>query len=133
MISAGLAPTDQDDEYAMPDMKFFAAMYAAGAGPYFDMLGVHAPGYGSPPERSPDEAEADEFWQGRTWVFRHVEDVRDLMVAQGDGDKQIAVTEMGWTSATNNVSGAGLPLSKTSKSASLRSGTSRPEASVTVA
>src|SRR5205085_973011 len=33
------------------------------------------------------------------WItFRHVEDIRALMVAYGDGDKQVAVTELGWTS-----------------------------------
>ncbi len=99
VISAGLAPTDLDDPaVSMPDVAFYEAMYAAGAATYFDVLGVHAPGYGSPPERSPEEALADEFWQSRVWVFRHVEDIRALMVAHGDEDKQIAITEMGWTS-----------------------------------
>jgi hypothetical protein len=99
VISAGLAPTDlSDPAVSMPDMAFYEAMYAAGAAPYFDMLGAHAPGYGSPPELSPAEALADPFWQSRVWVFRHVEDIRALMVAHGDGDKQIAITEMGWTS-----------------------------------
>ena len=98
VISAGLAPTDRDDEVAMPDRKFFQAMYDAGALPYFDMLGVHAPGYSSPPERSPEEIAADPNWASSVWVFRHVEDIRALMVANGDADKQIAVTEMGWTS-----------------------------------
>ena len=99
VISAGLAPTDQPDlTIAMPDLQFYEGLYAAGAAPYFDMLGAHAPGYMNPPERSPDDAEADPVLQSRVWVFRHVEDVRALMVAQGDGDKQIAVTEMGWTS-----------------------------------
>ncbi len=98
VISAGLAPTGNDDETAMRDDKFFQAMYAAGAASYFDVLGAHAPGYGNPPELSPAEAEADPNWQGRWWTFRHVEDIRAIMVANGDGDKQIAITEMGWTS-----------------------------------
>ena len=72
-------------------------MYAAGGAAYFDMLGVHAPGFGNPPERSPADTLADPFWQSRVWTFRHVEDIRALMVAAGDADKQIAVTEMGWT------------------------------------
>jgi hypothetical protein len=99
VVSAGLAPTGTDDPaVAMPDMKFYEALYAAGGAPYFDMLGVHAPGYMNPPERSPDETEADPDLAVRWITFRHVEDVRALMVAQGDGDKQIAITEMGWTS-----------------------------------
>jgi hypothetical protein len=99
VISAGMAPTDWDDPaISTPDMTYYQGMYAAGAAPYFDMLGVHAPGYGNPPERSPQETAADTFWASRVWTFRHVEDVRALMVANGDGDKQIAITEMGWTS-----------------------------------
>lgn len=101
VISAGLAPTDCAEECAsLPDMAFYQALYDGGAAPYFDVLGAHAPGYMNPPERSPDDAEADPILQSRVWVFRHVEDVRALMLANGDGDKQIAITEMGWTSDT---------------------------------
>ena len=98
VVSAGLAPTDRDDDVAMPDIKFYEAFYAAGGAAYSDMLGAHAPGYMNPPERSPAETEADSFLQSRVWTFRHVEDVRAVMVAHGDAEKQIAITEMGWTS-----------------------------------
>jgi len=98
VISAGLAPTNTPDtSVAMLDDQYFQGIYAAGGAAYFDMLGVHAPGYGNPPERSPLDCQNDAFWQGRVWCFRHVEDIRALMVAAGDSDKQIAVTEMGWT------------------------------------
>jgi hypothetical protein len=98
VISAGLAPTTWDDPaVSMPDEDFYHGLYAAGGAAYFDMLGVHAPGFGNPPERSPADTQADSFWQSSVWCFRHVEDIRALMVAAGDGDKQIAVTEMGWT------------------------------------
>jgi hypothetical protein len=102
VISAGLAPTGNDDETAMRDDKFFQGMYEAGAAPYFDMLGVHAAGFMNPPERSPDDTEADAALQVRWITFRHVEDIRALMVASGDGDKQIAITEMGWTTDPDN-------------------------------
>lgn len=98
VISAGMAPTGTDDPaVAMPDDKFIALMYEAGAAPYFDMLGVHAPGFMNPPERSPDETEADPALQARWITFRRTEDLRALMVAYGDGAKQVAITEMGWT------------------------------------
>lgn len=98
VISAGLAPTGTDDPaVAMPDEVFYRQMYAAGAAPYFDMLGVHAPGYMNPPERSPDDTQADPALQARWITFRHVEDIRAIMVEFGDGEKQIAITEMGWT------------------------------------
>ncbi len=99
VISAGMAPTRYDDlSIAMWDDKFYQGIYDAGGAPYFDMLGVHAPGWMNPPEVSPDETEADPNLQARYLTFRYVEDIRKLMVANGDGDKQIAITEMGWTS-----------------------------------
>jgi hypothetical protein len=99
VISAGLAPTGTDDERAMPDDKFLRGMYEAGALPYFDMLGLHAPGYKAPPELSPDEVATHPDYGGqRAFAFRHVEDMRAIMEAYGDGDKQIAIVEFGWTS-----------------------------------
>jgi len=96
VISAGLSPTGNVPPVAMPDGDFLAAMYEAGAAPYFDLLGVHAPGFLYPPEISPDEVAANHDGH-RFFCFRHVEDLREIMVQNGDGDKQIAVLEMGWT------------------------------------
>ncbi|MBN1312368.1 MAG: hypothetical protein JXB30_13200 [Anaerolineae bacterium] len=98
VISAGLAPTGTGLPIAMPDDEFLKGMYEAGAGDYFDMLGVNAPGYAAPPEASPDEAANKPEWGGHRWAtFRHVEDIRAIMVAEGDGHKQISILEMGWT------------------------------------
>ncbi len=99
VISAGLAPTGVRSTEAMPDDEYLDAMYAAGAAPYLDMLGVNAPGYKAPPEVGPDEAaDPSAGWGGhRTFVFRHVEDLRAIMVAHGDSDKQVAILELGWT------------------------------------
>ncbi|MBN1219274.1 MAG: beta-galactosidase [Anaerolineae bacterium] len=106
VISAGLAPTTRNDHEAMPDLDFIQGMYAAGARPYFDALGVHAAGFKSSPETDPaivaitpelnnnDHAPAD---LRRVYSFRHVEDVRDLMVANDDAAKKIVVLEFGWT------------------------------------
>jgi hypothetical protein len=98
VISAGLAPTGTSSPEAMPDTDFLRGMYAAGAADYFDVLGLNAPGYGAPPELDPAEAERDpQYGGGRWFAFRHVEDMRALMVAEGDGAKQVAILEMGWT------------------------------------
>lgn len=95
VISAGMAPTGTGLPTAIPDTEFLQSMYAAGAEPYFDVLGVNAPGYQAAPELSPEEGEA--LYGHRFFVFRRVEDMRAIMVAQGDADKQVAVLEMGWT------------------------------------
>ena len=96
VISAGLSPTGSGPPEAMPDMEFLEAMYEAGAAPYFDMLGVHAPGFLYPPEMSPEDVAAKHDGH-RFFCFRHVEDARQVMLRHGDADKQIAILEMGWT------------------------------------
>lgn len=98
VISAGLAPTGTQPPLAMPDTDFLQGMYDAGAAAYFDVLGLHAPGFKAPPEVSPEvvaDPEADYGGQ-RFFAFRHVEDMRTIMVANGDGHKQVAILEMGW-------------------------------------
>lgn len=103
VISAGLAPTGTNDATAVPDIDFLQGMYDAGAAAYFDVLGLHAPGYKAPPELDPSQAAANpDYGGGRWFAFRHVEDMRAIMVANGDGAKQVAILEMGWTLDTVN-------------------------------
>lgn len=112
VISAGLAPTTRNDDVARPDTYYIQEMYDAGAKPYFDALGAHGAGYASPPEKDPAEIARDPELANpgdfkpennvpeelrRVYGFRHVEDVRAIMVANGDEDKQIVLLEFGWT------------------------------------
>jgi len=98
VISAGLAPTGTGPPDAIPDADYLIGMYEAGAAPYFDLLGVNAPGFKAPPEVSPDEvATTPEYGGQRFFCFRHAEDAREIMRRYGDSDKQIAVLEVGWT------------------------------------
>jgi hypothetical protein len=50
VVSAGLAPTNHQDAEAMDDRAFLEAMYQAGAGAYFDVLGAHPYGFAYPPD-----------------------------------------------------------------------------------
>ena len=95
IISAGLSPTGTWTADVTPDDIYFQQMYDAGFQQYADVAGVNAPGYNFPPEISPDEAEA----QGghRFGTFRRVEDMRKIMVKNGDAARQMAILEMGWT------------------------------------
>ncbi|MBE7554844.1 MAG: beta-galactosidase [Anaerolineales bacterium] len=106
VISAGLAPTTRNDGEAMPDIYFVQGMYEAGAAAYFDALGVHAAGYKSPPEADPAEVAADPGLTNgdnapielrRVYSFRHVEDIRALMVRNGDAAKKVVILEVGWS------------------------------------
>lgn len=108
VISAGLAPTTELSQRAVPDTQFIQAMYDAGAKPYFDMLGAHGAGYKAPPEKDPAEVANDPNFYNvgdvncpgpacRIYCFRHVEDLRQIMVDNGDAGKQVVVLEFGWT------------------------------------
>lgn len=106
VMSAGLSPTTASGAIATPDVEYLKQMYAAGASKYFDVLGVHGAGFKAPPELSPDEIAGDARYNhgegaaGRVYGFRHVEDLRAIMVANGDQSKQVAILEFGWTSDT---------------------------------
>jgi hypothetical protein len=106
VISAGMSPTTTNNEHAIPDMLFIQKMYEDGARDYFDILGVHAAGWKADPCADPAVvAQSPELTNNdpsppdlkRIYAMRHVEDVRVLMVQQGDANKQMSVLEMGWT------------------------------------
>ena len=101
VISAGMAPTGDNNDIAMPDDIFYDGMYQAMGGNsngYFDMLGVHGAGFAAPPELDPATAASDQRYGGyRFFAFRHVEDIRRIMEKYGDGGKKIVLLEFGWT------------------------------------
>lgn len=107
VISAGLSPTTEISDRARSDSLFLREMYQAGAKQYFDMLGVHAPGFKATPEADPADVARNPQLNNndpspedlrRAYAFRHAEDVRKIMVDNGDADKQMSIMEMGWTS-----------------------------------
>ena len=103
VINAGMAPTGDNSDIAMPDDLFYDQMYQAMGGSsdgYFDMLGVHGAGYAAPPELDPAEAAANKEKYGgyRFFSFRHVEDIRQIMEKYNDAAKKIVLLEFGWTS-----------------------------------
>ena len=107
VISAGLSPTTERTDRAISDTVFLQEMYANGANQYFDMLGVHAPGFKAPPEADPaqvaqtpdlNNSDPNDDTARRAYAFRHAEDIRQIMVQNGDQNKQMAIMELGWTS-----------------------------------
>jgi hypothetical protein len=108
VVSAGMAPTTEISQRAVPDTQFIQNMYKAGAKPYFDMLGAHGAGYKAPPEMDPGNVAKDPNYHNvgdpncpgpacRIYCFRHVEDLRQIMVDNGDSNKRVVILEFGWT------------------------------------
>lgn len=89
VVAAGLAPTNGSGDRAMDERAFLQGMYQAGVAPYFDILGAHPYGFGLPPDAPVDASDG--------LVFRRLEELRAIVLENGDGEKPVWITEMGWT------------------------------------
>jgi len=89
ILAAGLAPTLEPvgSPNGLDDLLYLQAMYQHGARADFDALAVHTYGFTQPADSAPA---ADQL------NFRRVELLRAIMVAHGDADKQVFITESGW-------------------------------------
>jgi hypothetical protein len=101
IISGSLSPTGWNDDTARPDDVYLHWLYQAGAASWFDALGVHGAGYGSAPDTVPMTVER---YPHPSFYFRRAEQLHDIMVEYGDGDKQIWMMEFGWTTDPINPS-----------------------------
>jgi len=102
ILMAGLAPTLEppDSPVAMRDTSYLTAVYQAGGGPYFDALAVHAYGLTTPAD---DPSGPDKL------NFARVEQIRAVMVANGDQRKPVFVTEGGWNDSPRWVNAVSPP------------------------
>jgi hypothetical protein len=97
IVSAGLSPTGTNDGTAQPDDVYLGWLYEQGLAKYSDAIGVHGAGF-SPPEAeigSNPNIAADAAHNFA--YFRRVEQLHNIMVANGDVNKQIWLLEFGWT------------------------------------
>jgi hypothetical protein len=88
VITAGLAPTNENSPRAMDDRQFLRQMLDAGAQECFDVLGLHAYGYGLPPT-------ADRTIHDGLNLARVV-DLHEILL-EYDGEKRVWITELGYT------------------------------------
>lgn len=106
VISGGMVPTGAPMPWAMDDIEYLELMYDNGLDGHFDAIGARPGGYNCPASadwrtfedptatfRGPFDA------RHHSWCFLGtVEGYRAVMVAHGDWDKKIAITEFGWAS-----------------------------------
>jgi hypothetical protein len=104
VVYGGLTPNGiGDPTIAIDDFNYLNLSYARSGGEisqYFDVLGVHANStHNSPDERWPDQiTSGHEGWNDHpSFFFRRVEQLRQVMVENGDVDKPVWITEFGWT------------------------------------
>ena len=114
VVTAGLAPTNEVSSSAVDDRVFLEQLYAAGAGPHFDLVGAHPYGFGHPPDEPRGAHDG--------LNFTRLEELRAIMVANGDGHKEIWATEFGWTSHVPDATTAWQQVSEAEKARYLVAG-----------
>ncbi len=111
VLFGALTPTGVNlPDLAVDDVLYLEQIYAINNGEvsnYYDVLGAH-PGSNnnSPDQMWPDNPGPDGWSDHRSFYFRRIEDMRAVMVANGDADKDIWLTEFGW-STLNQAPGYG--------------------------
>ncbi|MFL5735085.1 MAG: plastocyanin/azurin family copper-binding protein [Chloroflexia bacterium] len=111
VISAALTATGiNDPTVAVDDVVFLKRLYAYNNGEikgYFDVLGAHPGSNANPPETLwPDNPGPGPGWTNHaSFYFRRIEQLRQVMVDNGDAQKQMWLTEFGWTSTDHPTPG----------------------------
>ena len=93
VLAGALAPTLEPIGSAagLNDLIYLQQMYDAGAQDTFDALSAHAYGILAPMTEPPDPGRVN---------FRRIELLRDIMVRNGDGAKDVYITEAGWNDSS---------------------------------
>ena len=114
VILGALTPTEVNNpDLAIDDVKYLEQMYAYGGGVvknYYDVLGAHPgsnsntpdqlwpdnPGSGHCPPKYADQEGT--CWRNKaSFYFRRIEQQYAVMAANGEGNKQMWLTEFGWS------------------------------------
>ena len=116
VVFGGLTPTGVNDpNLGIDDRIYLERFYAfaGGAGKkYFDVLGAHPGSNLNPPDTlwpsqpGPGCAMGNQWCDHPSFYFRRIEGLRQVMEAAGDGNKQVWLTEFGW-STRNDAPGYG--------------------------
>lgn len=104
IVFGGLTPTGVNDPtIAIDDAIYLQQIYDYNGGEvknYYDALGAHPGSNNNSPDHFwPDNPGPDGWTDHRSFYFRRIEDIRAVMVANGESHKPIWVTEFGWTTA----------------------------------
>lgn len=104
VVSGAPTPTG-NSPIAIDDIDYLRGMYANGLARYSDAVGVHPSGYGNPANVTVQDWEAGRYnapshVNHRSFYFRStMEESRQVMVAYGDVNKRLWLTEFGWASS----------------------------------
>ncbi|MBI5302753.1 MAG: hypothetical protein HY868_11490 [Chloroflexi bacterium] len=99
VVSGAPTPTGVMSDTAIDDVVFLQQMYANGLKQYSDAVGAHPSGFCNAPDATVGTMNpcGGQYGNHRSFFFQDtMKAYRNVMVANGDGDKQIWPTEFGW-------------------------------------
>lgn len=102
VVSGAPTPNGLNSGTAIDDVVFLQQLYANGLKDNSDAIGVHPSGFRSPPDATMSTPGAvQDYANHRSFFFRMtLESYRQVMVQNGDGNKQLWPTEFGWPVGT---------------------------------
>ncbi len=95
ILAGALSPTIALDGRDLNDLIFLERMYRAGAGDCFDIFSAQGYGLWSGP--------TDRRLRPTVINYPHIVLLRDIMVANGDADKAIWISEAGWNTVPEDL------------------------------
>jgi hypothetical protein len=108
VVSGSPTPTETNKrEVAFSDLDYLRAMFRdARFRNKMDVIGVHPAGTLNAPDALPEPGRPQnsvcDGWNGNSeFYFRRLEQIRQIMVQEGLGDRQLWVTEFGWATQNN--------------------------------
>ncbi|MDQ6670548.1 MAG: hypothetical protein M3069_07295 [Chloroflexota bacterium] len=116
VVSAGLSPTGTTDGHAADDVQYLQWLYAAGMKGKYDVLGAH--GNTQAPEVDAAFGSIANFPHA-SFYFRRIEQLREVMVTNGDSDKRVWLLEFGWTSDSVHPNYSWFAVSEEKKGANI--------------
>ena len=116
VISAGLSPTGVTDGHSADDVTYLQWLYDAGLKGHYDVLGAHGNTQAPVVDAAPGSLK--DFPHG-SFYFRRVEQLRDVMVKNGDADTRVWLLEFGWTSDAVHPNYSWFAISEDQKAANI--------------
>lgn len=98
IIAAALAPTIETGPHNLNEWLYLEALYNLGAAAFMDAVGAKPYGFDS----SPDDRTVDPTVMNVSRVVR----LREIMVANGDGQKAVWASNWGWNSLPDDWTGS---------------------------
>jgi polysaccharide biosynthesis protein PslG len=116
VVTAGLSPTGVTDGHSADDVQYLQWLYDAGLKGKYDVLGAH--GNTQAPEVEAAFNSLPNF-PHPSFYFRRIEQVRDVMVKNGESDKRVWLLEFGWTSDAIHPNYSWFAVSEDKKAANI--------------